>query len=61
MSLATDETRLLTLAELAQRWSVSTRTVQRLAKRGALRFLRIGRQLRFRLEDVVAYERAARS
>src|SRR5689334_14412957 len=57
----TEDPRLLTAGEVAQRWGVSTRTVQRLMRRGGLRCLRIGRQMRFRAEDVRAYERESRS
>jgi excisionase family DNA binding protein len=49
-------TRLLDMDEVAQRWGVSARTVARLVKKGRLRAVRIGRQVRFRLEDVLAYE-----
>jgi len=53
--------RHLTSAQLAERWGVSVRTVQRLTKAGELRCVRIGRQIRFRLEDILAYERKSRS
>jgi excisionase family DNA binding protein len=61
MAPANDEARRLTLDDVAARWGVSPRTVQRLVRRGALRCLRIGRQMRFRPEDIAAYEKGARS
>lgn len=50
----------LTEAELAERWSVTPRTLQlwRRAKKGPA-FLRLGeRSILYRLEDIEAYERA---
>ena len=50
----------LTEAELAERWRVTPRTLQmwRRAKKGP-RFLPLGdRTIRYRLEDIEAYERA---
>jgi excisionase family DNA binding protein len=53
--------RLLSLDEVADRWSISKRTVQRLVHANLLHSIRIGRQLRFRQEDVAAYESKVRS
>ena len=52
-----DFRRFLTVPELAARWRISDRTVQRLIKRGALPHLRIGRQVRLGLDDILAFER----
>jgi excisionase family DNA binding protein len=52
--------RLLSLDEVAERWLVSKRTVQRLVDANLLHSIRIGRQLRFRPEDVAAYESKVR-
>ena len=46
----------LTAGEVAARWSVTTRTIQRMAVRGELRSLRVGRVLRIAVEDIEAYE-----
>jgi excisionase family DNA binding protein len=46
----------LTAREVAARWSVTTRTIQRMAARGELRSLRVGRALRIAVEDIEAYE-----
>jgi excisionase family DNA binding protein len=48
--------RLLTTGEIAERWRVSPKTVRRLVAKGVLRSVRIGRQIRFRLADVVSLE-----
>ena len=50
----------LTVAQLAKLWGCSTRQVYALAARREVGFLRIGSLIRFRPEDVQAYE-AARS
>ena len=55
------ETHLLTEHELAQRWSVSIKTLQnRRVTGGGVPFLKLGRSVRYRLADVVAFEEAAR-
>lgn len=46
---------LLTLNEAAQFLGISQRTFQRLLEQGALRGSRVGRQWRFRKEDLAAY------
>jgi excisionase family DNA binding protein len=46
----------LTSGEVAARWSVTPRTIQRMAVRGELRSLRVGRALRIAVEDIEAYE-----
>jgi excisionase family DNA binding protein len=45
-----------TIAELAERWQVSTRTVRRLIENGKLRAIRIGGQLRVADEVVERFE-----
>ena len=53
--------RFLSLDDLAARWQVSTRTVKRLADKREIHFVRVGRQIRFKLTDVLAYEKKNRS
>lgn len=59
----TDETpeRLLSLGDLAERWQVSTRTIVRMTDRREIHFIRVGKQIRFKLSDVLAYEKKRRS
>lgn len=43
---------------LAQRWQLSTRTLERLRKSGkGPRFFRVGRAVRYCLDDIAAFER----
>jgi excisionase family DNA binding protein len=52
---------MLTLAEVAERWNVSVKTVYALRYRGeAPRAIRVGRELRFDLNDVESWEDARR-
>jgi hypothetical protein len=45
--------------QLAERWGVSVRTLQAARVKGdGVPFVRIGRAVRYRLEDVLAYEQA---
>jgi hypothetical protein len=45
--------------QLARRWGVSVRTLQAARVKGSgVQFIRIGRAVRYRLEDVLAYEEA---
>jgi hypothetical protein len=45
--------------QLADRWGISVRTLQAVrVKGGGVPFIRIGRAVRYRLEDVLAYEQA---
>jgi hypothetical protein len=53
--MLTDKDKLLSLAEVAQRWDVHTETVRARRKTG-LRGIKFGRRLMFRLSDVRAYE-----
>ena len=49
----------LTEAQLAERWQISVRTLQAARVKGSgVPFVRIGRSVRYRLEDVTAYEKA---
>ena len=50
---------MLTRRELSGRWRVSTETLKRKEKAGLLQALRIGRGIRYRLSDVLAFESAA--
>ena len=53
MSKTTFE-RLLSTDELAEVLGVSRRTIRVLSSNGALPYIRVGRQLRFRLHDVLS-------
>jgi DNA-binding transcriptional ArsR family regulator len=50
---------MLTRRELSGRWRVSTETLKRKEKAGLLQSLRIGRGVRYRLRDVLAFEDAS--
>ena len=54
-----DSERLLTREELAAYWRVSPKTVSRISERD-LPVVRIGKQVRYRLADVSAYEKRRR-
>ena len=54
---ADEQDRLLTTAELCERWQVSGKTISRLVAKDALRSVKIGRQNRFRMSDVLNYEK----
>ena len=53
--------RLLSSKDLAAHWQVSTRTIKRMMDSGQIHFVRIGNQIRFRLGDILAYEKKMRS
>ncbi len=53
--------RLFSSDDLAERWQVSTRTVKRLVDKGEIHCIRVGSQIRFRLADILAYEKKRRS
>ena len=53
-----DLEQLMTLQAIADRWLVSVKTVDRLTKRGALFRIKVGRQIRIRRQDVLAYEKS---
>jgi excisionase family DNA binding protein len=48
---STEPQQLLTVAELAERWQVSARTIRREIKRGKIRVVRIGRSVRISPEE----------
>jgi excisionase family DNA binding protein len=50
--------RLLDAHQLGERWGVPHTQVLRLARTGKLKHVRLGRYVRFRLEDVEEFERA---
>lgn len=50
---------LLTRRELADRWRQSTETIKRRERAGLLHALRLGRSVRYRLSDVLAFETGA--
>jgi excisionase family DNA binding protein len=57
VTLASTTARLLTPEQLAERFGVLKSQVYRLAREGDLPCVRIGRYVRFRLEDVEQFER----
>ncbi|MCK5778779.1 MAG: helix-turn-helix domain-containing protein [Rhodospirillales bacterium] len=57
--LSDDETALLTEKQLAKKWNVSIKTIQAWRFKGiGIRYVKIGRSVRFRLRDVLEYEEA---
>ena len=50
---------LLTRREIANRWRQSTETIKRRERAGFLRALKLGRNVRYRLSDVLEFERSA--
>jgi hypothetical protein len=54
-----DQIEMLTRRDLASRWRVSTETLKRREKAGLLRALKIGRGIRYRFADIVAFEAEA--
>jgi excisionase family DNA binding protein len=52
----TNNTSLMTPAELASRWKVTTMTLRRYRKAGKLKALFIGRGVRFSSEEVARFE-----
>ena len=50
---------LVTRQEVAKRWRQSTETVKRRERAGFLHALKLGRSVRYRLSDVLAFESAA--
>ena len=56
-----DQALLLTETQLAERWQASTKLIQKQRADGTgVPFVKIGRLVRYRLEEVVAYEEACR-
>lgn len=51
--------RLMGEEEVAQRYGVSPHTVRRWRREGRIRFLKLGRQVRFRPEDLEEFERSS--
>ena len=49
----------LTRRELAVRWRQSTETIKRRERAGFLHPLKLGRSVRHRMSEVLAYEKAA--
>ena len=60
MTTVDDLERLLTKKEVAGRWQVSEKTVERRMRKDGLPYIRIGRQIRFRLSDILAWEKKNR-
>jgi hypothetical protein len=59
LTLTNDRDVLFTRRELAERWRQSTETIKRRERAGVLHALKLGRSVRYRLSDVLAFERAA--
>ena len=51
---------MLTRRLLAERWSVSRETLKRREKAGHLPFLKLGRDVRYRMDDIERIEMEAR-
>jgi hypothetical protein len=49
----------ITRRDLADRWLVSTETLKRKERAGLLRAFKIGRGVRYRMADVLAFEEGA--
>jgi excisionase family DNA binding protein len=60
MTVPNDAERLLTKAELAERWQVSEKTVDRHIRRYGLPHIKIGRQTRFSFTDILQHEKKMR-
>ena len=58
-TLTDDRDVLFTRRELAERWRQSTETIKRRERAGVLHALKLGRSVRYRLSDVLAFESAA--
>jgi hypothetical protein len=54
-----EQIEMLTRNELAGRWRVSTETLKRRERAKLLRALKIGRGIRYRLSDILEFEKAA--
>ena len=54
-----NELSLLSRKQLATRWQVSKETIKRREKAGVLPVLKLGRDARYRLSDVLRLEREA--
>lgn len=52
------ESTWLTCAEVAQRWRMTPREIQRMVKGGELAHMRLGRRIRISADAVTDYERA---
>jgi len=50
---------LLTRLDLCERWRTSRETLKRRERRGILPFLKLGRQVRYRLSDIEQIENEA--
>jgi predicted site-specific integrase-resolvase len=51
---------MLTRRHLAERWRVSRETLKRREKAGILPFLKLGRDVRYKIEDIERIEAQAR-
>jgi len=58
-SLTTANDPLITRRQVAERWSQSYETIKRREKAGLLHALKMGRGVRYRLSEILAFEAAA--
>ncbi len=56
---AEESEQLVTRTDLADRWRVSIETLKRREKAGLLKAMKIGRGIRYRLSDILAFETEA--
>lgn len=54
--MTSEQTRLLTAQQLADRWQVPTSKVYALARNGSIPTVRLGRYVRFRVEAIEDFE-----
>ena len=54
-----DEGQMWTRGQLSHRWSVSIMTLKRKERAGVLRAFKIGRAVRYRVSDILAFEAEA--
>jgi hypothetical protein len=59
MKQITNSAQLLTRRHLATRWAVSKETLKRRERAGLLPFLKLGRDIRYRLADIEQIEAQA--
>jgi len=59
MKINTNLTQMLSRRQLATRWAVSKETLKRREKAGILPFLKLGRDVRYRLTDIELIEAQA--
>jgi hypothetical protein len=58
-AIAAINDKLLSRPSLGERWECSIETIKRREREGALKALRIGGRVKYRLSDILAFEREA--